>query len=94
MVRKTLAAALVIAAVSFAAVGARTTSTVTAAAAATTTCQLDKGPVKHVVYIVFDNTHYRRDRPNVPSDLEQMPHLLNFIRGNGTLLTNDHTVLI
>src|SRR5438094_9056671 len=23
-----------------------------------------------------------------------MPHLLNFIRGNGTLLTNDHTVLI
>ena len=30
----------------------------------------------------------------MPSDLEQMPHLLNFIRGNGTLLTNDHTVLI
>src|SRR5207247_7118106 len=29
-----------------------------------------------------------------PSDLEQMPHLLNFIRDNGTLLTNDHTVLI
>ena len=23
-----------------------------------------------------------------------MPHLLNFIRGNGTLMTNDHTVLI
>src|SRR5436190_23865969 len=23
-----------------------------------------------------------------------MPHLLNFIRNNGTLLTNDHTVLI
>jgi hypothetical protein len=30
----------------------------------------------------------------VPSDLEQMPNLLNFIRSNGTLLTNDHTVLI
>jgi len=30
----------------------------------------------------------------VPSDLEQMPHLLEFIRGNGTLLANDHTVLI
>jgi hypothetical protein len=30
----------------------------------------------------------------VPSDLEQMPHLLNFIEGNGRLLGNDHTVLI
>jgi hypothetical protein len=30
----------------------------------------------------------------VPSDLEKMPHLLNFIRANGTLLPNDHTVLI
>src|SRR5262249_15697866 len=38
--------------------------------------------------------HFLRDNPNVPSDLEQMPNLLNFIRGNGTLLTNDHTVLI
>src|SRR5918911_714774 len=26
--------------------------------------------------------------------LEQMPHLLNFIRGNGRLLANDHTALI
>src|SRR5207344_3223203 len=42
----------------------------------------------------FDNVHFLRDNPNVPSDLEQMPHLLNFIRGNGRLLTNDHTVLI
>src|SRR5690349_20068950 len=49
---------------------------------------------KHVVYLIFDNVHFLRDNPNVPSDLEQMPHLLNFIRGNGTLLTNDHTVLI
>ncbi len=30
----------------------------------------------------------------MPSDLEQMPHLLNFIRGRGTMLTNDHTILI
>ena len=52
------------------------------------------GNIKHVIYIQFDNTHFLRDNPNVPSDLEQMPHLLNFIRGNGTLLTNDHTVLI
>ena len=56
-------------------------------------CQLGNG-IKHVIYVQFDNTHFRRDNANVPSDLEQMPHLLNFIRGNGTLLTNDHTVLI
>ena len=50
--------------------------------------------IHHVIHIQFDNTHLRRDNPNVPSDLEQMPNLLDFIRGNGTLLTNDHTVLI
>src|SRR5437879_5281750 len=49
---------------------------------------------QHVIQIQFDNTHFLRDRGNVPSDLEQMPHLLNSIRGNGTLLTNDHTALI
>jgi hypothetical protein len=52
------------------------------------------GAVKHVVYVQFDNTHLLRDTPNVPSDLEQMPNLLNFMKDNGTLLTNDHTVLI
>jgi hypothetical protein len=62
----------------------------------TTGCQLNspKGNIKHVIYIQFDNTHFRRDNPNVPSDLEQMPHLLNFINGNGRLLANDHTALI
>jgi hypothetical protein len=44
--------------------------------------------------VQFDNTHFLRDNPNVPSDLEQMPHLLNFIKDNGALLANDHTVLI
>ena len=53
-----------------------------------------KGDIQHVVYLIFDNVHFLRDNPNVPSDLEQMPNLLNFIRHNGTLLTNDHTVLI
>src|SRR5438477_2663343 len=69
---------------------------VPATRAADSSCQLAsaKGDVKHVIYIQFDNTHFRRDNPNVPSDLEQMPNLLNFIRNNGTLLTNDHTVLI
>ena len=60
------------------------------------TCQLNspKGAIQHVIYVQFDNTHFRRDNPNVPSDLEQMPHLLNFITGNGVLMSNDHTVLI
>jgi hypothetical protein len=59
-------------------------------------CQLDAahGNVQHVIYIQFDNTHLRRDNPAVPSDLEQMPHLLNFITNNGTMMRNDHTVLI
>src|SRR2546422_6808062 len=52
------------------------------------------GPVKHVIYLVFDNTHFMRDNRSVPSDLEQMPHLLNFLTSNGTLMTNDHTILI
>ncbi|MGH9504316.1 MAG: hypothetical protein ACRD20_15815 [Terriglobales bacterium] len=59
-------------------------------------CQLKSptGRIKHVIYMQFDNTHFLRDNPNVPSDLEQMPHLLNFIKNNGTLLANDHTALI
>jgi hypothetical protein len=52
------------------------------------------GNIKHVIYLQFDNVHYRRDAPNVPSDLEQMPHLLNFLQNNGTVFTNDHTILI
>src|SRR4029077_17224815 len=59
-------------------------------------CQLNsaKGNIKHVIYVQFDNTHFKRDNQNVASDLEQMPHLLTFISGNGTLMANDHTVLI
>ena len=52
------------------------------------------GEIKHVIYIQFDNVHFTRDNPNVPSDLEQMPALLNFIEGNGVILTNHHTPLI
>ena len=71
-------------------------STPPLAAAAAGSCHLNsaRGDIEHVIYIQFDNTHLRRDNPNVPSDLEQMPHLLNFIKSNGTLLTNDHTILI
>src|SRR5712664_1398398 len=53
-----------------------------------------KGQIQHVINIQFDNTHFTRDNPNVPSDLEQMPNLLNFIQGNGVLLSNHHTPLI
>jgi hypothetical protein len=57
-------------------------------------CAGGSSPIQHVIYIQFDNTHLLRDRPGVPSDLEQMPNLLNFMKHNGTLLSNDHTVLI
>src|SRR5215475_14854494 len=64
-------------------------------------CQLNspRGKVSHVVTIIFDNTHFMRDPARdgstlVPSDLEQMPHLLNFIKQNGVLLSNHHTPLI
>jgi hypothetical protein len=62
----------------------------------TGSCQLNSanGNIKHVIYIQFDNTHFTRDNPNVPSDLEQMPNLLNFIENNGVLLSKHHTPLI
>src|ERR1700720_3254138 len=53
-----------------------------------------RGQVRHVIFIQFDNVHFERDNPNVPSDLEQMPHLMNFLTSNGTLMTNSHTPLI
>ena len=64
-----------------------------AATAAPNGCQLGNG-VSHVIEITFDNVHFFRDNPNVPSDLELMPHLLNFIEQNGTMLSNNHTPLI
>jgi type II secretory pathway pseudopilin PulG len=56
-------------------------------------CQLGNG-VQHVINIVFDNVHFSRDNPNVPSDLEQMPHLLDFLKQYGTVFSNSHTPLI
>src|SRR3954452_24115049 len=50
--------------------------------------------IKHVIYLQFDNTHLFRDRRQFASDLEQMPHLLGFMRQQGTLNDNDHTILI
>ena len=62
-------------------------------AAQGTSCHLGNG-VQHVINIVFDNVHFFRDNPNVPSDLEQMPTLMNFLEKNGTVLSNMHTPLI
>src|SRR5713226_6258070 len=59
-------------------------------------CALGSGAsrVDHVVYIQFNNVHLKRDNPDVPSDLEQMPTLLQFMQSQGTLLANHHTPLI
>src|SRR5690242_5930331 len=59
-------------------------------------CRLDPdhGRIKHVIYLQFDNVHLTRDNPNVPSDLEQMPHLYNFLKANGTVFQKSYTVLI
>jgi hypothetical protein len=54
----------------------------------------DGNTIKHGINIVFDNVHLRRDNPNVPSDLEQMPNLLNFLLANGTVSGNHFTPLI
>ncbi|MDX6244821.1 MAG: hypothetical protein QOE76_2544 [Frankiales bacterium] len=56
-------------------------------------CHLGNG-VSHVINLTFDNVHFFRDNPNVPSDLEQMPTLYNFLKDNGTVLSNMHTPLI
>ena len=54
------------------------------ATAAASSCELNSpgGKIQHVIYIQFDNTHLLRDNPKVPSDLEQMPHLLSFIKNS------------
>ena len=94
--RRSVLAALAVVALAAAVVlgvSSRSVGTKAAAAAPASGCTFANG-IKHVIQIQFDNTHFLRDNGNVPSDLEQMPHLLNFIKGNGTLLTDDHTVLI
>ncbi|WP_151083173.1 hypothetical protein [Nocardioides cynanchi] len=83
-----LTAALVVPALTGAA-----TSAVGATPATASTCDLGNG-VQHVINIVFDNVHFFRDNPNVPSDLEQMPHLLSFLESNGTVYSNTHTPMI
>src|SRR5215813_12340359 len=98
MIRKTLrpgVALAVVAGLSAIVVmsGAGSVSTPRTAAAPTSTCHLGNG-IQHVINIVFDNVHFFRDNPNVPSDLEQMPHLLSFLESNGTVFSNSHTPMI
>src|SRR5215471_11178673 len=98
MIRKTLrpgVALAVVAGLSAIVVmsGAGSVSTPRTAAAPTSTCHLGNG-IQHVINIVFDNVHFSRDNPNVQSDLEQMPHLLNFLESNGTVFSNSHTPMI
>ncbi len=80
---KSILAALVVGAAIVVALGVGRTNGGGTAAAAPSSCTFKNG-IKHVIYLQFDNTHYRRDAASVPSDLEQMPHLLNFLKGNGT----------
>src|SRR5580704_16582214 len=63
------------------------------ARSAASACKLGNG-INHVIILQFDNVHNELDNPCVPSDLVQIPALRNFLVDNGTLLTNDHTVLI
>lgn len=56
-------------------------------------CHLANG-IQHVVQVDFDNVHLTRDNPNVASDLEQMPALLNFMKNQGVVMTNTHDDLV
>jgi hypothetical protein len=95
MRRRTTLLLAVVAAVclAVASASARPPASATTTSAPTQGCQLGNG-VQHVINIVFDNVHFFRDNPNVPSDLEQMPHLLSFLESNGTVFSNTHTPLI
>jgi hypothetical protein len=84
------AAAVFVAAVSV----AMTSGAGTAAAAPSSGCEFPNPAYHHVVWLQFDNVHLRRDNANVPSDIEQMPALRAFLAQNGSLLSNDHTILI
>jgi hypothetical protein len=89
---------LAVAGAAIIAVAARPSEAVSTKKGPASSCALSQNgsPIQHVIYLQFDNTHFRRDdqAQGVPSDLEQMPHLLDFLKEDGTLFTNDHTILI
>jgi len=94
--RRTLAKVLAVVALPAATLATAAMSVPAQAAKPSAGCQLNSasGAIKHVIQLQFDNVHFRRDNPNVPSDIEQMPNLYNFLVGNGTVLNNHHTPLI
>jgi hypothetical protein len=94
--RRALVRVLALAALPAASIATAATSIPVQAARPAAACQLDSagGAIKHVIQLQFDNVHFRRDNPNVPSDIEQMPNLYNFLIGNGTVLNNHHTPVI
>ena len=97
--RLTLGAATALAislAITAATVAGAASKTSGAARGDTGRCELggDQHQIRHVIYLQFDNTHLWRDRQQFASDLEQMPHLMNFLSDNGTLSDNEHTILI
>ena len=67
-----------------------------ASVAANAACQLQSAGGQHQAR----HPHHLRqrasatDNPRVPSDLEQMPNLLNFLLKNGVVSGNHHTPLI
>jgi hypothetical protein len=92
--RKVLASVLLAATALAIAPGAP--GTALAAAPLQASCHLHSAgnKIKRVIHLQFDNGRLRRDNPNVPSDLEQMPNLLNFLLANGTVSGNHYTPLI
>ncbi|MGH8862560.1 MAG: hypothetical protein ACRDVG_15235, partial [Jatrophihabitantaceae bacterium] len=81
-----LATATLVAGAVVATAALSTTAPAGAGIRSSSSCHLGNG-VQHVVNIVFDNVHFFRDNPNVPSDLEMMPNLLSFFENNGTFLS-------
>jgi len=47
--------------------------------------QFTKGAIQHIIYVQFDNTHFRRDNPNVPR-ISADASLAQLHYGNGVLM--------
>jgi|HubBroStandDraft_1064217.scaffolds.fasta_scaffold00104_41 hypothetical protein len=79
-----------------AAIGLGATAAQAAALPVQASCKLQSAgnKIEHVVYLQFDNVHLTRDNPNVPSEIEQMPNLLNFFQQKGSIMSASHTQLI
>ena len=69
------------------------TASAVGATPATSSCDLGHG-ISRVINIVFDNVHFGRDNPNVPSDLRRSA-LMNFMKEERhRAFSNTHTPMI